>query len=221
MTFLKNLKRWFFANLIWLKKALPVWQALGAVVFIGLLVNFLPSEQKDQVRYWGLLLELLGIFTVASALRGKRELFKRPSFSKHIQKWLGEYPGWKPTTQTTVLSLASFSITAMGATIFTSHNPTDDTLEVRVKAVEANLKIISSQIEGAIKNIGIESQTREKALVDERQMRESELAKINKQLDTLAVDGINFEVTGIFWLFIGIILATIPEEIVNLYNYLL
>ena len=134
MKFFKNLKRYLQANVIWLSKVWGLWGFLLPFAFLFFII-FLPWDLASLVRYSGLALELLGIYTVAMGLKGKRELFNKPSFIEHIKNWWKQRPAWKSV----VISGSGVSMSG-GATCSARgsawHESIDDTVESRLEAAE-------------------------------------------------------------------------------------
>lgn len=213
-SFLKNLWRWVRENVRWIASASPVWGTLAVVTLVAAITSFLPGEIDDRVRYCGMTLELLGVFTVASGLREKRRLFKRPSLLEHLQHWLGRRPRWGVRTQT-ILATGAGSISASGSakiSVWRGVAP-DATLEVRVAAIEANLETLRSELAETAKQLQEETRNRTEALDSERHARESSVCALQTQLDTFGAGGLHLEAAGLFWLVLGVVLATTSTEV--------
>ncbi len=215
--FFKNLYR-FICNVVrWVTKdILPVWATLGVAVLVAGVVWFLPCDLDDRVRYCGMALELLGILTVAYGLREKRRLFGRPSLVDHFKNWVFQQrPKWpvKADHRTTTIS-GSVGISEGNDTCMAKGFSRGASLEDRVTAIEVRLDTQED------KQLKIESQLNEEicnmenALDTERQSRKSALNKLHALLDTFGAGNLNLETIGVIWLVLGVILATIPSEIV-------
>lgn len=66
--------------------------------------------------------------------------------------------------------------------------------------------------------IADEARNRRSELESERQEREQGDNKTKRLIEEAAAGGLDLEVTGVFWLFVGVILATASGEIVELLN---
>lgn len=217
MKLFKNLKRYIHANLIWLSR---IWGLWGVVLPLALLffIIFLPWDLDNLIRYVGLALELLGIITVAIGLKGKRELFKKPSFIEHIRNWWNQRPAWKPV-------IISGSVAAMSGGVSCSargsawHGPIDDTVESRLEAAEKNLLSLRSELQAFEQDTNAKYTKLDKTIENERQTRESSVHEIRTRLADLAARDISFEALGVYWLFCGLVFSSLPSEISILLNF--
>ena len=57
----------------------------------------------------------------------------------------------------------------------------------------------------------LESERRERAVQDE---------KTQKRLEEVSAGGLHLEWAGVFWLLLGLVLATAPAEIIRFFSYL-
>lgn len=213
-TFLRNLWRYIFDHFRWIAIASPVWRTLGVVALVAAITSFLPGKIDDRIRYCGMTLELLGVLSVATGLREKRRLFKRPSLLEYFQQWLGRRPRWIRESHT-VYATAAGSASAFGSARVSTWRgvPPDDTLEARVAAIEANLITLRDEHANTVRQVGEEARIRAEALASERRVRESAVTAIQTQLDTFGAGGLHIETAGLFWLFLGIVLATASTEV--------
>lgn len=212
--FLKNLWRYVFDHLRWIADASPVWRALGVVALVAAITSFLPGKINDRIRYCGMTLELLGVLSVAAGLREKRRLFKRPSLLEYLQQWLGRRPRWKRESHT-ISATGIGSASAVGSarcSVWRGVAP-EATLEARVTAIEANLITLRDEHADTARQVGEEARIRAEALASERRVRESAVTAIQTQLDTFGAGGLHIETAGLFWLFLGIVLATASTEV--------
>ncbi len=217
MKFLKNLKRYLYAYVIWLSKVITLW---GIVLPFALLifVKLLPWDLNSLVRYTGLTLEVLGIVTVAIGLKGKRELFKKPSFIEHIKNWWNQRPTWKPVVRSaTGVSAAGATGSVRGSAW---HGPIDDTVESRLEAAEKNLLSLRSELQIFEQDTNVKHTTLVKKIEDERQLRESSVLEIRTRLEDLATRDISFEAMGIYWLFWGLVFSSLPNELSTFLTFL-
>lgn len=208
--------RWIVAVAHWIADAWRVWGALAIVVFVALIGSQLPGNVDDRVRYCGLTLELLGIFTVVSGLRDKRRIFKRPSLLDHARSWLARRPRWGTRTHTISLSGIA-SAAAFGTaklSVWRGASP-DASVEARLAALEANVETLRSEQAGTSKELQEETRKRTEAVDSERQARESADRDIRTQLETLGAGSLHLETAGLIWLVLGVGLATAPTEVAS------
>ena len=91
--------------------------------------------------------------------------------------------------------------------------PPEASIEDRLAALEANVKSLKTEQPKLLWNSKKKQGNGLRPSDSERRMRESAVINIRRQLDTLGVGGLHLEWAGVFWLVLGVILATIPSEI--------
>lgn len=208
--------RWIVAVAHWIADAWRVWGALAVVVLVTLIGSQLPGTVEDRVRYCGLTLELLGIFTVVSGLRDKRRIFKRPSLLAHLRSWLSRCPRWGTRAHTiSATGIASASAFGAARDSVWRGTPSEASVEARLTALEANVNTLRTEQTETAKELHEETRNRTEAVDSERQARESAARDIRTQLETLGAGSLHLETAGLFWLVLGVMLATAPTEVAN------
>ena len=214
MDFFRKTVRWIRAHGPWLMQARRVWVPVVVALAIVLVTSLLPTTAEDRVRYCGLILQLLGIGTVVFGIMSKRRLFRRPSLLENVRHWLSRRPRWG-VTQHTILSPATGSLSLSGTarlSVWRGVGPTAS-LEDRVAAAEANLITLRSELSELTDQLQAEAGKRVEAVNAERQARETAVRDLRAHLEGLGAEGLHMEMTGVFWLVMGVVLATIPGEI--------
>ena len=213
-SFLEDLWSWLHDQARWIATASPAWGTLGVIGIVAGVASFLPGNTDDRVRYCGMTLELLGVFTVVHGLREKRRLFKRPSLFDHLKDWLGRRPRWGAKNQVIIAASAGhLSISGSARTSIWRGTAPDATLEARFAALEANVETLRSEQAELAKQLQAEAQTRNTALEAERRSRDSVVNALRSQLDTFGAGGLPLETAGLVWLILGVVLATASTEI--------
>jgi hypothetical protein len=152
------------------------------------------------------MLELLGIGVVAMGLSDSRRLFGLP--------WLKPPPPFRTRTinleaEGGVSSLKSVVLGELEVIDREFHSP----LETRISLLEKNLSINIAQVSELNKKLQVVTQTLSESLEVERVARREETGKIQEQLREAIVGGINLEVVGILWLFLGTTLSSLSKEL--------
>ncbi len=178
----------------------------------------LPGAADDRVRYAGLVLQLLGIVTVAFGLHDRRRLFNRPSYTDELRALTAQIP-WPRKAQPIHVGVAaiveaSATVKAMG------WRGPRESVEDRLAALEENLETLKGEQAKTSKELQQERTKRSEDLNLERQWRESALGEIQTRLETLGAGGLHLERTGLVWLAFGVALGTVPSEIVKAIAYL-
>jgi hypothetical protein len=133
-----------------------------------------------------------------------------------VRSWLSRRPRWGTRSQT--ISLTGVASVGIAGTVKASvwrGIPPEATVEARVAALEANIATLKTEQEGTAKELHEETRKRAEALDLERQARESAARDIRTQLETLGAGSLHLETAGLFWLVLGVTLATAPTEAAN------
>ena len=217
MAFFKNLKRYVYLHLVWIVKIKSLWGVVLPFALLTIIV-FSPWNMANLVRYIGLVLELLGLITVAIGLKGKRELFKKPSFIEHIGNWWKQRPVWRPVVVSGIgASMSGGAICSARGSAW--HGPIDDTVESRLEAAEKNLLSLRVELQNFEQDANAKYSKLDKVIENERQTRESSVHEISTRLEDLAAKDISFEALGVYWLFCGLVFSSLASEISILLNF--
>ena len=210
----KDLQLWLAANARWLASASRVWLALSVVAIIVLVSFLLPGKNEDSIRYSGLVLQLLGVATVVAVLRDKRRVFDRPSLLSHVKSWIAARPHFrqKPLVIAVTGVASGFAVGSASASSWrgcAANSPMDE----RVAVLESNVESLRNELSIERKRIGEEATKIATAIGEERSAREGADTAIRARVEAFGAGGLHIEATGLFWLILGIVLATIPAEI--------
>ena len=215
MRLIQNLGRWVRALAHWLVEAWRVWVPVLVVMLVLIVASQLPLSLADPVlRYCGLAFQLVGILTVVSGLRDKRRLFNRPSLLENIRRWLDRRPRWGAKAQT-ILVAGTGSISLSGSVKLSvwRGTPAEASIEARLAALEANLATLRTEQAETVKEFQEATRKTNEAVDAERRARESAVTALRVQLEGLGAGGLHVEMMGVFWLVLGVVLATVPGEI--------
>ena len=165
-----------------------------------------------------MLLELMGLATVAFGIRETRSLFGRPSLPTIGRNWLARFPKFRIDVR---IHVASGAIAAGGASAsaFGTSGPSPTaTLEERVAILEKNVNQAHVLIHEMQRKVDREAQLRQNELNAEKREREDGDSKNKQLVEEAAAGGHYLETTGAFWLAIGITLATASNEFAKLFS---
>jgi len=222
MEMIQNVGRWVKALARWLTEAWRVWIPVSFVVVVLTVASQLPLSLADPVlRYCGLAFQLLGILTVVSGLRDKRRLFNRPSLVESIRLWIHRRPRWGAKQQTiSVAGTGSIQISGSARVSVWRGVPADASVEARLAALEENLATLKTEQSEAEKRFQEATRKTNEAVDAERRARKSAIGSLRVQLEKLGAGGLHVEMMGVFWLVLGIVLATVPGEIAAVLKWL-
>ena len=222
MELIENVRRWIKAFARWLSEAWRVWIPVSVLVLVLTVASSLPLSLADPVlRYFGLVFQLLGILTVVSGLRDKRRLFNRPSLIENIRLWINRRPRWRAKPQTILVAgIGSIPVSGSARASMWRGVAANASVEVRLAALEANLATLRTEQAEAAKEFQEATRKTNEALDAERRTRGSAVGSLRVQLEKLGAGGLHIEMTGVFWLVLGVVLATVPGEIAAVLKWL-
>jgi len=215
MRLIQNLRRFVTALAHWLAEAWRFWVPVLIVVLALTVASRLSLSLAEPVlRYCGLAFQLLGILTVVSGLRDKRRLFNRPSLVENIRGWMNRRPRWGAKPQTIwVAGTAEGSASCSAKGSVWRGAPPDASVEARLATLEANVATLRAEQAETAKEFQEATRKVNEAVGVERLARESAITALRLQLEGLGAGGIHVEMMGVFWLVVGVVLATVPSEI--------
>jgi hypothetical protein len=220
MEFVRKTVRWIQALGRWAMQAQRAWMPVLVVAGILGLGSLLPVSLEGWLRYCGLALELLGIAAVVLGITSKRRLFGRPSLLQHVRNWLIMRPRWGIKQQTIIVTgTGSLELAGSAKVSMWRGAGTSASLEDRMAAAEANLTTLKTELEEVAEQVRREAKARADAVDAEHRAREAAVGDLRAQLEGLGAEGLHVEMAGVFWLVLGAVLATIPEELTGVLNW--
>src|SRR5437667_8686900 len=216
-----RLSRWGARLAAWLYEARMLCLVVLVVPTVALLISFaLFPVWETRLRIAGLFLQLFGIAVVVWGLRETGRLFGRPNPMQYTVAWFKRFPRFNVEGVIIVGSGATLQSAAMTSAVGTVSVRENATVEERVTELEAAQKHFIAQMreiqghyeqEIRIVRSELESERRERAVHDE---------KTQKRLEEASAGGLHLEWAGVFWLLLGLVLATAPTEIIRFFSYL-
>ncbi len=210
--------RWLRVFLRWFMEPRLLWWTFLVLLIAG--TGVCMGRSEAGFRWIGLVLQLLGVGTVAWNIHGTRRLFDRPAIVTEAVQWLRRVPRFRAST--TVLTATGHLGLSFGrARLDIWHNADPSAaLEARLDAAEKNL----SGMRDRLKELERETEHRllqqTIALEAEKQARATEDKNIRDKLKTAQVEGLHISTMGIVWLIAGVIMSTVSSELAYLANVL-
>ncbi len=208
--------------LLWLKSIFH-WLVEWGYFCLGLLVVAVPvffglryGANEAMIRFTGMVLQLLGIGTVAWGIHTTRKEFGHPSIFTVWHQRLSRFPpfGQRVVTGTTDITLPGMTFTGRGHTSVSAGS--EATIEARVQAVEENLQIVHDRVSQTQNEMDQELRKYSEALKQEEQVRAKEDQNIRAKMEATVTGGLHISAIGAFWLFVGVIMSTDPFELAKL-----
>ncbi len=210
----RNLLCWPKHALLWLLKAWLAWLAI-AVLGLSLVVPLLWIGTADSLRYSGLFMQLLGLGTVAIGIRDTRRMFGKPSMLELFRRWHRNIPIFGPKV-IQMSGSAPLNITESAKAHVWRGSGKNPTLESRLEAAEANL----GELYGRLNRFESESNHEIRKIVSKLRAESAERKEQDRQLhhkiEVASADGLHLAAVGVVWLMAGVILSTIPQELLLL-----
>lgn len=203
---------WLRAFLLWLAEARLTWIALFVLVS-ALIVSFRPSASEFQIRFTGLILQWLGIGTVAYGIRQIRQLFGRPGILKLFWGWISRFPPWPrhmvSATGTGAIESRMASVRGFG---WSEIDPTA-AIDERVDALTKNVERLYRLLIQAQTDIDKELRKHSDTLSHEQETRAKDDIHLRLRLEAAETGGLHVSLIGVLWLLLGVFLSTVSGEI--------
>jgi hypothetical protein len=203
-----------------LKEAWPVWLLIAGLGVSWLAGYFLASfwcpSLETQVRYAGVMFDFLGFGLVAYGINRTLKRFGRPSPLTGIAEWFRLLASafTKPQHPSIITGTGRFNLanpvwTATGTVGATS-------LEGRVAILERTLQSFQQETRESTRRLDASLAEVGKSIEAERDQRTAAINSTSRQIEELAVGGLQLEIVGLIWLLLGTLLTNIPAEISRL-----
>ena len=198
----------------WLAEPRHGWLSMS-IIALALVIAFGPFSSEPIIRLTGLVLQLMGIGTVAWGISETRALFGHPSYETKIKEWFDRFP---LVQRNHVINLASISSSAVvwKARVYGTHGPTSATIDSRVEALEKNVTAIHERITQTQNEMDDEIRKSAIALKREETLRQEADTAIRNKLEATGTGGVHISAIGASWLLVGVILSTASIEIAKL-----
>lgn len=212
LTHLRHFYNWLRAILYWLFDARLFWLAL-VVVIASLLFVVHKGVTEPEIRLTGLVLQILGIATVAWGIRETRALFGRPDIFTLARNWIHKAPVYGGRVVSGSINVTLPGLEAHARGYCSSTATLDATIEERVDVLEKNVKHINNRIDETQTEIDQHSRVQSVALKQEKQERSQQDQELSAKLEVTETGGLHISAIGALWLFVGVSLSTASVEI--------
>lgn len=201
----------------WLWEARHVFIAIF-VVLIAIFIICLSGGNEAAIRTMGMGLQLSGICTVIWGIGETRRLFGRPSIVFSLQQWLKRFPPYGGRAFTASGTSILPGISASGRAHMLAKADPNGSVESRIEVLEKNIELLHKRIDATENEMDSRSHKQKQALEEEAKIREGKDQKIHAKLEATETGGLHISAMGALWLFVGVILSSIPNELSGLFN---
>ena len=178
-----------------------------AVVFFP---NVITDCKEIEVRWLGLLFQIIGVLVVLWQLRDRLKLFQKPSFLSSIRNHLKGFPS-RHTNNIDVSGHVSGVATASARV--SAGRSSYSSIESRVEALEGEVKCLRKDIRDVEEGLKRHKEDNRNSLETMRKENSREQESLEGLVDEAIVGRIRLEWVGILHLLVGIVLATTAPEI--------
>jgi hypothetical protein len=209
---MSNLLNWLRRLRSWLLEASLVWIAM-LIIAGALALSFRPGSSELHVRIAGMVLQWLGIGTVALGLHKTRQLFERPSFWNLLRNWGARFPRWRGRIIAGIGTATGGSV-ALSSRGYGWYNVDPAaSIDERVDALAKNVERLNKHLIQVQTDLDTEGKLRSDALQAEQASRLQADEGLKSRLEATATGGLHISFVGAIWLFVGITLSSLPNEL--------
>ena len=211
----KRLSLWIRQTATWAKDGLK--NVFPYIIFMtaSYAIIFLPNSIFDckevEIRWLGLLFQIIGFIVVVWQLNDRLKLFIKPSFLSRISNYWRRFPS-RNTKNIGLSAHASFGVLTGDAGI--SVRPgSNSSLERRVEILEDEMEEVRRDVRTVEKTLNRHKEDSKNSLEMMRQENRKSFDRLERLMDEAVVGGINLEWVGILYFLAGNVLATTAPEI--------
>jgi hypothetical protein len=207
VNWLKSIFYWFIKPYLFWITILVLAASLVQVVYI--------SSSEASFRITGLFLQILGIGTVAYGIHETRKMFGHPSFFSLAKDWLERFPKFGGRIRLFSSNIQATSMVG-NPRLHVWMNAKDDSNEERIKAIEINLKSVNERLCEAQNQIDQCERKIQQDIKKEQDVRIKVDREILDKIEAIETGGIHITAMGVVWLFVGVIMSSVPVELSKL-----
>jgi hypothetical protein len=203
------------AYLAWLTPAGFWLVVLAAAVAPLVLAHFPHAEQsrQDWLQRCGLVVQLLGFWTVWKQLREAIQDYQQPGLRMRATSW------WKarPRSQPVVVGLSGVAAgTSMGS-LFARlrRDKGDGSVDARLRAIEFNFGELEKELDALRERTQREANDLSVRLQDEKNARSAADRDLGTRLQKQAVGSADWQLVGLIWFVSGSIYSTVPDSVLS------
>ncbi len=209
---MRRIFQWLGLFWYWFAEARLLWMAL-LVLLLAFLVSFRSGAGEIHIRVTGLILQWLGIGTVALGIHETRRLFGRPGIVKLLLEWMSHFPRWR---RRIVVGAGSGTLRALtghaGVHVWSNVDPSAS-IEARLEALTKNVERVNERLIQAQREIDSALSKQSEALHQEQHIRAKDDENLHKRLEAAETGGLHISFIGMLWIFFGLLLSTMSAEI--------
>lgn len=205
------------------------WVTYAIVLIVGsasaYLLGWLHPRPEGELRLTAGVLELMGIVCVALGISDVRRQFKLKPLGDEVRAELTKFVADMIARVRRLLGLRQDAIAPVigavaHATLTLSARGRGKVRPGPQASLEERMQSLEQIVDGMVDAVWRieddllrETTEREKVLATERALREAADTQLEQAIHQYAVGGIRLEIVGLFWLVLGVLLATLAPEL--------
>jgi hypothetical protein len=198
--------------------------ALGwlSLLLAGFSLYLLTSVRLEVcIRWWGMVLQLIGIGTVVHDLWSRIPKEQRKGPIRWLLAWSREWIARMPPRHffAQVHEGLTLADSATGSDAITITR-TGATLDQRVAVLESRMTTIDDSLDRARQGIAQERKAREASIRKMTADAAAVIAGIRSRVEDVAVGTLPVSMFGVWWLAVGVVLSTAAPELVRWAGYM-
>ncbi|MEP1207859.1 MAG: hypothetical protein ABJM29_19165 [Rhizobiaceae bacterium] len=184
-----------------------------AVVFVATWWPDDADAAETAVRITGMVLQLFGFILSLWGLLQLRRLFGRPGPWGSFLNLFPTFPSWPGTHHLKAKGAAAI---VTGGDVVVAQGSTEGSLDDRIRKIERDMKALREQLKQEEKSRTKETQETRRLLQDTEKRLLEKIAEVQSQVEQAAVGGHFWEFFGVWLFIVGVIAASVSQEIVRM-----
>lgn len=207
MTYLKRLGTW-----IWDGK----YPLLIPIVLIIFQLDEINGNTEDNIRFYGLTLEIIGTLTIAYGLKDKILTFKGHGLTRHFIDHIKSFPILQRKRDFRLEGNATMPMVTISGAARLIKKPKGDDLQDVIRYFEEEIKYLHDT-DGKIRSeIRIAIDEFSTKLTTAKNNLRKEISDTKELIKESAISSIWLEVFGLSCLLLGLILGTVPDLVLKI-----
>lgn len=212
--FIKKTFNWFARIIIWIQGEKQSFTNIIFAFNISFLVLCFPlffsSDVERAIRISGMLCQLCGLISVILDLYGVTKLF---GITESVKRKLKQFPKFAEVSKPTniLASLGMLKCSMQGAHV----EQKAFTIEEKLMALESRFNQEIKDVKNQIQQVDYNQKQKFKQEKQERIQADKENRELIKDV---SANNVFWGVVGVVWLFVGIVLASMPTEISHFFK---
>ncbi|WP_271573087.1 hypothetical protein [Bradyrhizobium sp. CCBAU 11361] len=216
---LRNAANYLSKLTVWLFSARPLVAIVAAIAVVVLASILATSCHERQIRFSGMVLQLVGVGLVAVGLRDTRKAFEdQPTIWGWVTLFLSRRPSWRPTNQVIQAEGISASV-SFGSARIRQSPALDSSIEQRLTMLERQYSALFDEVGILAGKLQTKLDEVEGTLSVERNERRQADLQAREQLRKAVAEGIPLASVGVIAFLVGITTGTASPEIASLFGW--